>query len=52
MTGDCRDIMAAGAESNVPSTINVAYHNLTYALGAALRLIETCDQNFCTPECL
>jgi hypothetical protein len=52
MHGDCRDLMAAGAESNDPAKINGVYYDPRLALGAAMSVVETCDQLFCSGECL
>ena len=51
MTGACRDVMAAGAESNLPGELSLRFSDATYPLGAAITLLENCDFVECL-QCL
>jgi hypothetical protein len=42
-TGPCKDLIAAGAESNIMPVIAANFSDSQYAIGAADTVIETCD---------
>ena len=50
LTGECRDIIAAGAESTNTLEIGTRFGDPSYALGLAMRVIQ-CDQRYCAREC-
>jgi hypothetical protein len=52
LSGPCKNEIAAGAETTIPSDINSRFYNDTLAIGAATGLSENCDQFVCVDECL
>ena len=51
MGGSCRDLIAAGAESNLVSDLSLRFSDATYAVGAAMMMLENCDYAECK-QCL
>ena len=52
MTGPCRELIAAGAESTNTTDLAVRFSQQEFAIGAAVAVIEICDQLVCSAECL
>jgi hypothetical protein len=50
LTGECKDVIALGAETQTVIDISTRLGDPTYAVGLAMRLIQ-CDQRFCATEC-
>jgi hypothetical protein len=50
LTGECKDLIALGAETTTVIDISTRLGDPTYAAGLAMRLIQ-CDQRFCATEC-
>jgi hypothetical protein len=50
LTGECKDIIATGAETTAVLDISTRLGDPTYAVGLAMRLIQ-CDQRFCATDC-
>ena len=51
MKGPCRDLMAAGAETNIPAQLSLRFSDASYAVGAAITVVENCDYTECN-SCL
>ena len=51
MRGSCRDLIAAGAETNLPDELSLRFADVAYAAGSAVALVENCDYTECN-ECL
>ena len=52
MTGPCKELMAAGMETNVPGDMATRISAQQYATGSAIAVVELCDQLSCSSECL
>jgi hypothetical protein len=50
--GPCRDLIAAGGESNLMVDLANRFSDPTFAIGAAAAVVETCDYLACAKECL
>jgi cysteine-rich repeat protein len=49
--GPCKDDIEAGAESATPVDVGARFLDVSYATGAALKLVARCDQKACQPQC-
>ena len=52
LTGVCKNELAQAAESTDMFVLQTRVFDPTYASGAATMVVETCDQFFCSSECL
>jgi hypothetical protein len=50
-TGPCKELIAAGAESNIMPVIAANFSDVSFAIGAADTVIEACDFLSCN-QCL
>jgi cysteine-rich repeat protein len=49
--GPCKDDIEAGAESVSPTDVGARFLDVSYAAGAALKLVARCDQKACLSRC-
>jgi len=52
LTGACKDVIAAGAETTDLSKLKNLFFDSSNPAGAAEGILETCDGNFCIAQCL
>jgi len=50
--GACKDAISAGVESTAVGTISTSYYDTCLATGTAFFILDNCDSNCCSRECL